>query len=113
MRSRRFPLSGPLAAALAVLCTSTVVAADRPLVPSLASVSVRAGVDRIAPWRSRFGRTRPLVAIVGNNSGTELVDFVIPYGVLKTADVADVVTVAAHPGTIAMRPALHLQPQAT
>jgi putative intracellular protease/amidase len=101
----------PLVAALAIACTTTAVAADRPVVPALSTVSGHAAFEHIAPWHSRFGRSRPLVAIVGNNSGTELVDFVIPYGVLMTADVADVVTVAAHPGPLTMRPALQLRPQ--
>lgn len=102
-----------LAAALLLLCTSTVIAADHPAVPALSAVAGHAALDRIAPWHSRFGRTRPLVAVVGNNSGTELVDFVVPYGVLMAADAADVVTVAAHPGPLTMRPALRLQAQAT
>jgi len=102
-----------LAAALILLCTSTVVAADHAVVPPLSAIAGHAAVDRIAPWHSRFGRTRPLVAIIGNNSGTELVDFVVPYGVLMAADAADVVTVAARPGPLTMRPALQLQAQAT
>jgi putative intracellular protease/amidase len=102
----------PLAAALAIACTTTAVAADRPAVPTLAAVAGHAALDHIAPWHSRFGRSRPVIAIIGNNSGTELVDFVIPYGVLMTAEVADVVTVGAHPGPLTMRPALQLQPQA-
>lgn len=110
--SLRPPLLGPLVAALALACTTPVAATGTPAVPALAAVA-HAPLDHIAPWHSRFGRTRPVVAIVGNNSGTELVDFVVPYGVLMAADVADVVTVAAHPGALTMRPALHLQPQAT
>jgi putative intracellular protease/amidase len=100
-------------AALALLCTATVVAADHPAIPSFPAISGHAAMDRIAPWNSRFGRSRPVIAIIGNNSGTELVDFAIPYGVLMAADVADVVTVAAHPGPITMRPALSVQAQAT
>jgi len=111
---RKFPLSllsGHVVAVLALLCTSTVVGADRPVVPSMSMVVGHASMDRIAPWRSRFGRSRPMVAIIGNNSGTELVDFVIPYAVLMQSDAADVVTVATQPGPITMRPALKLQPQ--
>jgi len=103
-------LSAHALAALALLSTSTVVATDRPLVPSMSAVVGHASMERIAPWRSRFGRNRPVVAIVGNNSGTELVDFVIPYGVLMASDAADVITVATQPGPITMRPALTLQP---
>jgi len=103
-------LSAHALAALALLSTSTVVATDRPLVPSMSAVVGHASMERIAPWRSRFGRNRPVIAIVGNNSGTELVDFVIPYGVLMASDAADVITVATQPGPITMRPALTLQP---
>jgi putative intracellular protease/amidase len=114
VRKRPVPLlAATLATALTVLCTTTVVAADHPVVPSLSALIGHAPMDRIAPWRSRFGRNRPLVAIIGNNSGTELVDFVIPYGVLMASGAADVVTVATQPGPITMRPALRLQPQAT
>ena len=39
--------------------------------------------ERIEPYQPRVGRTRPLIAVVGENGGTELTDFVIPYGVLR------------------------------
>lgn len=39
------------------------------------SVSASAAEERIDPWQPRFGRTRPLVAVVGQNAGTELIDF--------------------------------------
>ena len=57
--------------------------------------------------------TWPVIAIIGNNSGTELVDFAIPYGVLVASNAADVITVATHPGPLTMRPALTLQAQTT
>lgn len=72
-----------------------------------------AAASKIEPYRARFGRSRPVVAIVGENSGTELTDFVIPYGVLVQSDAADVLTVATRPGLLKMRPALQIQPQAT
>ena len=61
-------------------------------------------------YRARFERTRPVIAIVGENSGTELSDFAIPYGVLVRSGVADVITVATQPGVLHMRPALQVQP---
>ncbi|MDB6116044.1 MAG: DJ/PfpI family protein [Lacunisphaera sp.] len=64
-------------------------------------------------YQPRFGRQRPVVAIVGENSGTELTDFAIPYGVLQTAGVAEVFTVSTRPGTLRMRPTLVVQPDAT
>ncbi len=54
-----------------------------------------------------------MIAVVGENSGTELTDFVIPYGVLVRSGVAEVVSVATQPGAIRMRPALKMQPDAT
>lgn len=67
--------------------------------------------ERIAPYRARFGRTRPVIAIVGENSGTELTDYVIPFAILRRANVAEVVPVATRSGPMTMRPALRLQPQ--
>ena len=72
-----------------------------------------AGVERIQPHVPRFGRGRPLVAVVGENSGTELTDFIIPYGVLSRSAAADVVTVATQPGILKLRPALRVQPDVT
>ena len=69
--------------------------------------------EPIAPYRARFGRQRPIIAIVGVNSGTELTDYVIPYGILRQADLGEVIAVATKPGVMTMRPALHIQPQAT
>jgi putative intracellular protease/amidase len=68
-------------------------------------------VDAPLPaYRARFERARPVIAIVGENSGTELSDFAIPYGVLVRSGIADVVTVATQPGVLHMRPALQVQP---
>jgi len=65
----------------------------------------------IAPYHARFDRPRPVIAVVGENSGTELTDFVIPYGVLSASGAAEVVTVSTQPGVLHMRPALVVQPQ--
>jgi transcriptional regulator GlxA family with amidase domain len=43
-------------------------------------------------------RTRQLVAVVALNDGTEITDFLVPFGTLAAADVADVVAVAAETG---------------
>jgi putative intracellular protease/amidase len=68
---------------------------------------------RINPYRPRFGRTRPVIAIIGENSGTELTDYVIPYGILARSGAAEVVAVATRPGVLTMRPALHVRPDLT
>ena len=69
--------------------------------------------ERIEPCRPRFVRARPVIAVIGENDGTELTDFVIPYGILAQSGVAEVVSVGIRPGVMTMRPALHIQPQAT
>jgi len=56
--------------------------------------------EPIAAYHARFGRERPVIAIVGDNKGTELSDFTVPYGVLSEAAIADVETVSALPGPI-------------
>jgi putative intracellular protease/amidase len=68
---------------------------------------------QIAPYQARFERARPVIAVIGENTATELIDFVIPYGILSQSGAADVLAVAARPGAMNMRPALHIAPQAT
>ncbi|PIP01183.1 DJ-1/PfpI family protein [Pleomorphomonas carboxyditropha] len=58
-------------------------------------------------------RQRPLAAIVGLNDATETTDYLLPYGVLKRANVADVVSLATGPGPVRLFPALVVQPDAT
>jgi len=58
-------------------------------------------------------RSRPLIAIIGINDATETTDYLMPYGILKRADVADVVTLATVPGPVTLYPALKVEPQAT
>lgn len=58
-------------------------------------------------------RPRPLIAIVGLNEATETTDYLMPYGILKRADVADVVTLATGPGPVTLYPVLKVEPDAT
>ena len=58
-------------------------------------------------------RQRPLIAIIGINDATETTDYLMPYGILTRADVADVVTLATRPGPVTLYPALKVEPQAT
>lgn len=58
-------------------------------------------------------RQRPLIAIIGINNATETTDYLMPYGILKRADVADVVTLATAAGPMTLFPALKIEPQAT
>jgi putative intracellular protease/amidase len=58
-------------------------------------------------------RARPLIAIVGVNDSSETTDYLMPYGILRRADVADVVALGMKPGPVALFPALRVEPQAT
>lgn len=58
-------------------------------------------------------RQRPLIAIIGVNDGTETTDYLMPYGILRRADVADVVALATQPGPVQLHPALRVEPDAT
>lgn len=58
-------------------------------------------------------RQRPLIAIVGINQATEVTDYLMPYGILRRADVADVVALATEPGPVTLYPALKVMPDMT
>jgi putative intracellular protease/amidase len=58
-------------------------------------------------------RQRPLIAIIGINDATETTDYLMPYGILTRADVADVVALATRPGPMTLFPTLKVEPQAT
>ena len=114
----RTPIQAFLAATMALLASSgpqEAVASDpqfgpRPL---LATIVDNGSAGKLDPYRARFGRSRPVIAIIGENSGTELTDYVIPFGVLAQADVADTYTLSTRLGPLTMRPALRIQPSAT
>lgn len=56
---------------------------------------------------------RPLVAVVGLNNATETTDYIVPTGILRRADVADVMLLATGPGPVQLYPALKVEPDAT
>ena len=58
-------------------------------------------------------RQRPVIAIIGANDGTEATDYLMPYGILRRADVADVVALGTEPRPVTLYPALKVEPQAT
>ncbi|WGD55821.1 DJ-1/PfpI family protein [Bradyrhizobium sp. CB1650] len=58
-------------------------------------------------------RQRPLIAVVGINDMSETTDYLMPYGILARADIADVLTLATQPGPVTLYPALKVQPHAT
>lgn len=67
---------------------------------------------RIAPWTPSHGHAQPIVAVIGDNAGTELTDFAVPYDILERAGI-ETVALAAHDGPLRFRPALRAQADAT
>jgi putative intracellular protease/amidase len=51
----------------------------------------------------------PVVVVIADNGGTETTDFLVPFGVLSRAGVADVRAVALRPGPVALHPALEVE----
>lgn len=85
---------------------STRVADEAPAIDVGESQAI---VDALRPPK----RQRPVIAIIGINDATEVTDYLLPFGVLRRADVADVVTVSAHPGPVALYPALTVEADTT
>jgi transcriptional regulator GlxA family with amidase domain len=83
-------------------------ASEAAVAPPIAQEESDATIKALKPKRER-----PLIAIVGINDATETTDYLMPYGVLKRADVADVMLLAAKPGPVTLFPALKVAPHAT
>ena len=58
-------------------------------------------------------RERPLIAIVGINEATETTDYLMPAGILRRADVADVVMLSSGPGPVQLYPVFSVEADAT
>jgi transcriptional regulator GlxA family with amidase domain len=80
---------------------------------TLALISTSIAGASLPRYEPRFGRTRPLIAVLGDNEATETTDYVVPYGILAESGVADVVALSSEPGPIQMRPALRFRVHAT
>ncbi|MES2264409.1 MAG: DJ-1/PfpI family protein [Pseudomonadota bacterium] len=105
---------------IAVAVTAGIVAVSLPAAAQAAAeiqavqaekIPERAG--RIDAYQARFGRSRPLIAVIGENDGTELTDFIIPYGVLARSGAADVMALATRAGSLRMLPGVQLRPDAS
>lgn len=84
------PAAGAFAVA-ALLACATVSCAQPPAAPSPDSLMLPA---------AKAGRTRPLIVVVAENRGAETSDFIVPYGVLKDADVAEVRSLSTEAGPV-------------
>jgi transcriptional regulator GlxA family with amidase domain len=77
--------------------------------PTISSQEADAMLAALRPPKRR----RPLIAVIGINDATEVTDYLMPYGILRRSDVADVVALATGPGPVTLYPALTVEPQAT
>lgn len=77
--------------------------------PSIAQAETNATLAALKPPK----RVRPLVAIIGINDATETTDYLMPYGILRRAGVADVVALSTEPGPVTLYPALTVEADAT
>lgn len=88
---------------------------SRPPEPSAAAPPA-IGEDEVAATLAALKppkRARPVVAMIGINDSTEVTDYVMPAGILRRADVADVLMVATGPGPVKLFPALTVEPDIT
>ena len=114
MNKRFFVQSGICAAALLTVVGGAWILSlpPAPLVgtaPAIPEEEAAATIRALKPPK----RQRPLVAVVGINDGTETTDYLMPYGILRRADIADVVALATMPGPVRLYPALNVEPQST
>jgi transcriptional regulator GlxA family with amidase domain len=77
--------------------------------PAIDSREARQIVDGLTPPK----RQRPVIAVVGINDASETTDYLMPVGILRRADVAEVMAVATQPGAVLLDPALKVEPDAT
>ena len=85
---------------------AATAAAEAPPVPKEESDAMLAALRPV-------GEGRPLVAVIGLNDATETNDYVTTTGILRRADIADVVMLATGPGPVQLYPALKVEPDAT
>lgn len=104
--------SRALAAVIAVVVTQAAGQAGPAARTSAAEVqaAVRATIALPPP---KAGRARALVVLMADNAGTETTDLIVPFGVIREADVADAVVVATAAGPVALMPALRIAPDMT
>jgi putative intracellular protease/amidase len=82
---------------------------DVSAAPPIAKEEVDATLAALKPPK----RKRPLIAVIGLNDATETTDYLMPYGILRRAAVADVVALATEPGPMTLYPAFKVMPDMT
>ena len=77
--------------------------------PPIAQDEADAMVAALKPPKRR----RPVITVIGINDATETTDYLMPYGILRRADVAEVVALSTKPGPVRLYPALTVEAQAS
>jgi putative intracellular protease/amidase len=77
--------------------------------PAVAQTEIDTTLARLKPPQ----RERPLIAIIGLNDATETTDYLMPAGILRRAQIADVLLLATGAGPVKLYPALNVEPDAT
>ena len=101
-------------AAVVIVAVALQVLSQPPESSSVAPPAI--GEDEIAATLAALKppkRARPVVAMIGINNATEVTDYVMPVGILRRADVAEVLMVATGPGPVKLYPALTVEPDVT
>ena len=105
--------------AVLLLAMLGVVWGVSAMVPDRVEAPPAAGAPSAEAYRRTIAamrppkRARPVVAVLGDNRGTEAIDFLVPYGVLRASGLAEVHAVGLRPGALRLRPALTIRAQLT
>lgn len=113
--SRSLVLCGSLAVVLLGLAGFGLWILSLPSAPAVVEVPPvpREESEAMLDALRHDGEGRPVIAVVGINDATETTDYLLPTGVLRRADVADVVMLATGEGPVQLYPALRVEPDAT
>ena len=113
MQLRILKLSGVAVLVLAALGGVWLLSLPQAAATTAATSIEQAETDAMLAALKPPKRARPLIAIVGINDSTEVTDYLMPFGVLRRADVADVTLLATGSGPVKLFPVLTVEPEAS
>ena len=58
----------------------------------------------VAAFAQAAADDKPVVAVIAHNHGTEVTDFLVPFGIIADSGLAEVHAVALHPGPVTLHP---------
>ncbi|PJZ44538.1 DJ-1/PfpI family protein [Leptospira brenneri] len=67
------------------------------------------GNNHLAKLSIKPTHKKPVIVVIGENQYTELTDFIVPYGVLKRAEISEIYAIAPNRGKINMFPSLSIE----